>query len=310
MKKTKTFVYTPRTQEQLKKRLDKTSGFDKYIKDGTPLLTFKEGKHRIRILPPTWDNAEHYGYDIYLNYGIGPDKQSYLSLSKMKKGRDPIAEERTRAQNDGREDDAKALNARKRILVWAVDRKREAEGPQLFAMPVSVDQEIATRAVDDINGGVLSVDNPYDGYDVIFNKTGEGLKTKYPGVDIARQSSQLSDDDETMQKWLEFVQANPIPDCLKFYSYEHIKAVFNNEAVAAKPESSPVADEAEEDEGFDDNNLAGKDRLNVVERDIEDETGNEEDDESPFLETPPVKPEPKLDAAAAGGRLRMRIRRE
>src|SRR5579872_3466942 len=122
-KKERGFTYQKRSKEALKERANMKGGnFDSIFKSKYKQWKPKEGKNRIRILPPTWKGAKHYGLDIYVNYSIGPDKQSYLSLSKHNKGDDPIAEARREAQREGDKEYAKALNYSHRILYWIIDR--------------------------------------------------------------------------------------------------------------------------------------------------------------------------------------------
>src|SRR5882672_7315340 len=128
------FTYTQRTKEDIKERANSRGGsFDSFIKPQYKMYKVREGKNVVRILPPTWEKPKHYGFDIWVNYGIGADNQSYLSLSKMKNQKDPIAEARTVASREGDDNLARALQARQRILMWVIDRQAEDEGPQLWA---------------------------------------------------------------------------------------------------------------------------------------------------------------------------------
>lgn len=296
----KKFVYKPRSEDTYKKLLKGNDKFDKYLKEGIQTLSLKEpGKYRLRVLPPMWDDADHYGYDIYLNYGIGPDNQSYLSLSKMGKGKDFLAEERIKASNEGRDVDAKALEPSARRLIWVIDRKHENEGPKLWSCPIGVDKEFINLAVDEESGAILKVDDPYEGYDISFTKEGTGITTKYPGKSISRTPSPLCTDEKQQDAWLDYVNENRIPDLLQFYSYDHIKAVFTGESDAApvaEPTRSFVTNDDEED-SIDDANLVGKDTI-----DIDDEVSvldNAIDDDAPPFDPDPPKPDPK----AIGGRL-------
>ncbi len=89
------FQYARRTVDDVKERANKRGGnFDSIYKSSFKVYKVREGKNMLRILPPTWEKPKHYGFDIWVNYGIGADNQSYLSLSKMKNQKDPIAEAR------------------------------------------------------------------------------------------------------------------------------------------------------------------------------------------------------------------------
>src|SRR5271154_4877269 len=88
------FVYKQRSKDSLKERANMKGGnYDTYIQPKFKQWKPKDGKNRIRILPPTWEpedapwqRQEHYGLDVYINFSIGADNQAYLSLGKHGKG--------------------------------------------------------------------------------------------------------------------------------------------------------------------------------------------------------------------------------
>jgi hypothetical protein len=235
----KKFVYSERKADALIQRGQGGGDFDTYLKRGVQMYKPKVGKHKIRILPPTWDNNNHYGLDIWVNYGVGPDKGSYLSLNKMKNSKDPIYEEYIKARNEGREEDAKNLAARKRILVYVIDRKAEDQGPLLWPMPITFDKSLCQLAVDQDSQEILRIDHPDEGFDVTYTKSGEGQFTKYEAVSISRNPSPLSDDEDTANAWLDFVMDNPVPEQLNYYSYDHIKRAFTGIVEAPLEEETP-----------------------------------------------------------------------
>ena len=126
------FKYRRRSVDDVRKRAsEKTSSFDSFIKPEFKRYKVRDGKNLIRILEPTWDDPKHYAYTIFLNYSIGADNQTFLSLSEMKGEKDPLAEARKEAQHEGDKEMAKALTPRKRSLMWIIDRTDEDEGPML-----------------------------------------------------------------------------------------------------------------------------------------------------------------------------------
>lgn len=217
------FQYQGRSKEQVEKRRTQSSNdFDRFLKDHIKVWSPKVGSNRVRILPPTWKNPEHYAHDIYVHYGVGPDRQSYLDLDKMKGEADPITEERAEMLRSGSsKEDVNDLDSKKRALVYIIDRDDEGEGVQAWAMPWSLDRDISTLSTDRETNEVLEIDNPKDGYDIEFDKRGEGIKTKYSGVSVARRSSSLG-----RAEWLDFAVDNPLPDQLVFYSYDEIAKAF------------------------------------------------------------------------------------
>lgn len=226
------FRYQQRSKEDLKERANMKGGnFDTIFKSKFKQWKPKDGKNRIRILPPTWKGAKHYGYDIFVNYNIGPDNQSYLSLSKHGLGGDPIAEARREAQADGDKDFAKKLSPNQRILYWIIDRSDEDEGPLLWAAPFTFDKALSNLCIDEDTKDVTFLDDPKTGRDVRFYKEGTGLLTKYdPSKMKVLAEGPTHDDADIEQDWLDFVADNPLPEVLNFYSYEHINAAFAGQA--------------------------------------------------------------------------------
>lgn len=228
-KSEKRFKYQGRTREDIKERANqKGSGFDTLIKSQYKMYKVKDGKNVLRVMPPTWDGARHYGFDVFVVYGVGPDKQGYLSLSKMGKGKDPLDEARRQAVRDGDEDLDKELSPRKRVAMWVIDRLEEDEGPQIFVAPITVDTSLANICTDDETNELILIDDPEDGRDWRFYRTGQGLKTKYDPSKMKLSGAKPLCEDEKLQKeWLDYISENPIPECLQFYDYAHISAVLN-----------------------------------------------------------------------------------
>lgn len=216
------FQYQGRTADQMKKRgAMRGKEFDRFVREDIKTWVPKDGVNIVRILPAGWKNPEHYGLDIYVHYGVGADRQSFLDLDKMKGEADPISEEYTRAKKEGDEEYAKQLDSKRRCGVFIIDRDAEKEGPQFWAMPWTIDADVNKLSVDKRTGEALNIDDPQDGYDLEFEKTGKGKNTKYEGVAIARRSSELGDD-----RWLDYVVENPIPEILVYYDYDHIAKAF------------------------------------------------------------------------------------
>lgn len=260
MAKNGRFQYQRRTAEDVKARANYRGGaYDSFVKPQYKFYKIKDGKNIIRFLPPTWPKANHFGYTVWINYGVGPENNSYLSLSKMKGEKDPLQEAATLARREGDEKLARALDPRERVLVWVIDRQAPDDGPQLWPMPLSVDKAVATLSYDEDTKEVSEIDSPTEGRDFRFYKEGQGLKTKYLAEKMKLLSeSALHEDEAQAEQWLQFVQDNPVPDCLQFYDYDHISSTFDGQARvededenpkrATKPPQAVDRDESEEDE--------------------------------------------------------------
>lgn len=218
------FSYQRRSAEDARKRAsESTREFDSFLADHIKTFKPSDGYNTIRILPPTWDDPKHYGIDLYVHYGVGPDEQAYLCLHKMKGEACPICEERDRARRAGESEEyVKDLDYTRRTLFYLVDRNHEKDGVVAWAAPFSkIDQAIVKVSIDRQTGEALPIDDPDEGYDIEFDKGGKGIGTQYTGVAIARRDSPLGNRD-----WLDFAVKNPLPSILEYHSYDHIQKVF------------------------------------------------------------------------------------
>lgn len=254
------YRYQARDEGEAKRRAEHGANeFDRVLKPHIKVWKPKDRVNRIRIVPPTWDNAKHFGVDVHVHYGVGPDRATYLCLNKMKGEADPIAEEHAEAVREGDDDYAKELSAKHRVLIYLVDRDDEKEGVQAWMMPSGLDRDIVKISHDRSSGEVLLIDHPEEGYDVTFEKNGTGKTTKYEGVAIARRSSPLG-----KAAWLDFAVENPLPDQLQYYDYDHIAKVFNGKG----------QHRGDRDRDDDDRGSRGRDRDDDRGRDRDDDRGS------------------------------------
>lgn len=228
------FSYQERTVEDMQERQRSFAGRDSYFSKDAKFYITKPGANKIRILPPTWDKAKHYGHDIYVHYGIGPDNVGYLCLDRTYGEVCSLCNARSDADKSGDDDLAKALRATRRVAVYVIDRNAEGEGPKVWPMPQTVDKEICAQAWDKDSGEVYAVDNPDEGYDVSFEVEGQGQTKKYVGVRLARRGSPLSDDDKTAEAWLQHIVDHPIPDMLVPHTAEEMQQAFEGKSAKDK----------------------------------------------------------------------------
>ena len=229
------FKYQARSAEEVKARATRSlGGGDAYLRDGTEFFKSAPKENRIRPLPPTWDNPQHYGIDLWMHFGIGPDRSSYICPDKMRGDPCPICEERAKAAEEGEEALAKALKPKMRVLVWLIDRKNESKGPLAWAMPAGLDKDMANAAVDPDDGSIVYVDRPDEqGADLFFQREGEGIKTEYNNVRVTKKRP-LADDSALADKWLEYVSNNPLPDILIIKTPEELTAALVGTTVEEK----------------------------------------------------------------------------
>jgi len=197
-----------------------------------------DGSNKIRILPPTWKDASHWGLDIWVHYSIGPDNAMVLCPKHMQGEPCPICEERLVAERNDDEEYAKSLKPNKRVLIYLIDKKAPAEGLQVWSMPQTLDQELCTLAVDEESKEVLPVDDPKEGYNITFKREGTGVATRYKGVRYDQHPSALG-----KGSLLKAAIKKPLDELLNLLSYDQIQDLFMGGA--SKDE------EEEDDEDFD-----------------------------------------------------------
>jgi hypothetical protein len=229
MAKAGRFVYRgrDRTTEDVSRRAHQSGGaFDSFINPDFQMFKPREGENEVRILPPTWEDIETYGkgweVPIFLHRNIGVDGATYLCLNKMKGEPCPCCDARRDAAD---EEEADALKYGYRALTWMVDRLNEKAGPLPWTMGIKLFREINARSVDKKNGGVILIDDPEDGYDILFNREGSKKNTQYVAVEIARDPSPIHDDERRQNDWLDLITENPLPSLLVYHDYDYIRDV-------------------------------------------------------------------------------------
>ena len=219
------FNYEERSlEEQIERTVQKDGRGEGFLKSGHKIFTPKEGSNRFRILPKTWEGgSKHYGYDVWVHYNIGPRNSSYVCPKYMSNEPCPICEELAKSTD---KEYINTLKAKKKVLIWVIDRENENEGPKLFAMASTVDKNFVLQSIDEEDGKLLFIDHPVKGYDVAVTRTGTGRTTKWDGEKISRTSKPLSDKQENIETWLQYIIDNPIPSLLVIKDYNYIKTAF------------------------------------------------------------------------------------
>jgi len=217
-----TFVYRERTQASIQHRATRQGGdFQGFVRDDFRMFRPDKGENCVRMLPSTWETADHYGLDVYVHYRIGPENASVLCLRKMLKEPCPICEAIADMDKAGEADAAKEIAPRLAILAWVINRRKQSDGPLLWAIPNSLDREIQKHSQDRRTGEYFVIDHPDHGYDIYFDKTGDGLATRYEGVSMARDPTSVD------QQWLQWVADYPVPDTLTWRDYNEIMELFS-----------------------------------------------------------------------------------
>lgn len=280
------FVYHRPSADDVKKRATSRGGNrDSFVIDAIQMFTPGDKLNKVRYLPQTWsDEPVHYGMDIYVHYGIGPDNSAYLCPYKMKGEPCPICEAKKQAYNEGDEETAKQLEPTYRVLSFMINRAKESEGPKLWAAPWTVDSNICAVSVDEDTNEVIYIDDPKTGYDAFFTRDGTGRNTKYSGEKIARKPSPLHADPDLLEKWLQFVVDHPIPECLVYHDYDYIAKAFAGGLTPSKKEKDEVETKETSKSGKKETKAIKPDpELKEEEKEVVDEKGTASAEEAPEL---------------------------
>jgi len=189
-----------------------------------------EGRNIVRILPPTWPKATHYGYPIWVHYNIGPKEGAYLCLRENKTSphkRCPLCEELYALGGRATPEDRKALLPTQSIIYYILDRNQPQQGVLLWRVSGTADSEIAAQSVNRRKGSVLNIVDAEEGYDLEFMRSGQKLNTRYRGYQVVREDSPMTDDDRHFEEVLDIIFDKPLPETLNFYRPEHIEAVYS-----------------------------------------------------------------------------------
>jgi len=206
----------------------------------------KVGKNIIRIMPAYSEEGLFYKR-VWVHFNVGPESQIVTCLRMFKK-RCFICEQVAKLRMSEDEDDrelANRMKGRPRYLLNIVDLKDLESGVQKFSAPMSVWNNIEMW-VNDKDWGDIT--DPQKGYDIILNRSGRGLGTKYT-VQIRKEPTPLPD-----MSLLE--QLNDLDEAVPVYSYEEQKEIYygtpdfdeGEESKEQEETSDEIEEEIEDDE--------------------------------------------------------------
>lgn len=224
--------YEPQKADDIKERANRTGGnFDSIFKSGFDTWRPKAGDNLIRFLPGTWGLGVHYAYDVWVHRFIGANDSTYLCPNKMLQKACPICaawEDAVRAKDA---EEAKALKPAEQRVAFIIDRDDDVKlHPVLFTMSWTMDRDILTLTHDKRRGTQLYIDDPGQGYDVTIKRFGTGLNTRYSGMAIDREPSPVAEKDKDVDKILDYLTDNQIPDILNFYDAKYLERVLSGAA--------------------------------------------------------------------------------
>jgi hypothetical protein len=155
------------------------------------------GRSTVRILPPVGD-MEFFFHEVgqhYVNDG------TFFCPKMCTDGEQdcPICEVNEELWAAGEKDAAKDYRPRRSFWMNVIVRGEEGAGPRIFTPGITVFNSVVALISDPDYG---DISDEYDGTDISIDRTGEGLQTEYQVI-AKRQPTQLADDEDLMDEWLE-----------------------------------------------------------------------------------------------------------
>lgn len=283
-----------------------------------------EGKNRINIIPYVIKTKNHplvkrgefevgdkdYVMDFYVHRGVGPTESSVLCLKNTFGKPCPICEQQALFNKDGKEKEAKALKAQRRVIYNVEDLKEPGKVKVFETSHYLFEKELIDEARDDEEGGFIDFADPEEGKEIKFRASKESLG----GHEYFEfKSFSFEDRDEPISEEL-LDQAISFDEIMEVPSYDEVQKILlgddDEEDEEPKKSSKKSKHQDEEDEDEDDEEEPKK--FKKIEKDEDDEDDeipskklksksvSEEDSDDDELEEKPVKkskskPEPEED---------------
>ena len=245
----------------------------------------QEGRNRISIVPYTIKSDKHplvknktlevgdmdYVMDIWEHRGVGPGQSSVLCLKHTYGKPCPICEEAARLKKEGKDDEAKALKAKRRVYYNVFDPK---DGKvKIFATSHYLfEKELIEEARDDEDGGYIDFADPEEGKEIRFRAVKESLSGQEY---FEYKSFSFEDRDDLLPKNV-LNRAVSFDELLEVPTYNQVEKLLygadedsdnDEEEVDEKPTPKKVKPEPVEEDEEEERALAPKKSKKVVEED-------------------------------------------
>ncbi len=207
----------------------------------------KEGKNQIRILPPYSDEGV-WMYELALHYGFTDAedrKRAYPCMRQWKQEKCPACDAIAELKKvDGGSKAADRLRARSKYYVNLIDRRVGEDKVFIYGFSGKMMNEILSYDDDEDYGDLT---NPKKGFDIILEKTGSGLTTRY-AIRIKPKSTPAGDFPDLFDLEAEVpneITAREMADLLQ-KQYEELLEDFDPEEYGKKKKRKEEDDEEEE----------------------------------------------------------------
>ncbi len=244
------FKYRKQSEAAVRQEAEQSGGgYASIFIEGTKEFKPKKGgEYTIRVAPPTWgtddDPPTSYAHEVFVNFGVGPDEEGFISRSRMGFDDDPVVEMHDRLRQFGDEyvDLLKEQKAKKRRTMYVLVRGEEELGWQAWAPGWTIHRDMAKASMSKRKRTVKFIDDPDNGYDVTFSRESSGFG-KFTIDEVDDESSPIVDDPKRQKELLDWLVEHPLPDQYRIYSYEEIKRRCDGQANKTEDEDDADPDD-------------------------------------------------------------------
>lgn len=172
---------------------------------GADFLKLQTGKNVVRFLPPKVGVRSPFKV-VFQHFVKLPGMTNPVTFACPRMtNKQPCpacakADELKSTGNPADADMARELFASRRVFANVISRANPEDGPKILGFGKMVHEQLLAIRQDEDSGGDFT--HPEDGFDIVIEKSGEKLTTKYQ-VRPARQGSLLASDPGQMQDWID-----------------------------------------------------------------------------------------------------------
>lgn len=225
----------------------------------------EDGRNRIRILPPKGDDGE-FSKEVSRHFNVA---KFPMNCRKDLDKKCPICDAVASlfaTKDPGDMELAKKIRAKKQWVMNIVDVKNSDKKPLVFWSGPMIYDQILSYFADDEWG---DISDPKKGYDLIIEKTGEGLDTDYK-LRTAKDSTELEDSKKLTKA------SSDLNDLVEYPSEKEMENALNGQG--SGDDSSDDDEEDDEDEDEDDDKAKSK-KVKGKKSDEDEESDDEDEDD-------------------------------
>ncbi len=254
-----------------------------------------EGRNRINIIPYIIKTKNHplvkrgefeigdkdYVMDVFVHRGVGPSEASVLCLKSTYGKPCPICEQSAILRKQGKEEEAGALKASRRVFYNIQDMKEPDKLKVFETSHYLFEKELIDEARDDEEGGFIDFADPIDGKEIKF-RVSDVQKGSIKYKEFKSFSFEDRDDpisDELLESAISFDEIMNVP------TYEEVeKILFGQDDDEDKPakNSSKEYDDEDDDDSDDEEESPKKPAKQTDEDDDEPEPPKKSCGKCPF----------------------------